>query len=475
MAGEVVQQVELAGVSSSSRPSRVTVRPDGSMTSPADLDGGVLGVLLLRHPSKNGTHPGVQRRRREGLGDEVVGAGFERSHQGGLVVARRHHDHRHGRHRPQHAQQLDAVDVREPEVEDHEVDLGGNGLLQPGHARRGGGDDVAPIGEGVQQRPPDLGVVLDDEQVGHTAETSVRAPTTGIPPFAGSRLRADLGLRASWIRPVVPQNAGMRRWPLLLGWFVAAVVATSVGFAAVALVDGGLQPADAVSDSPLVGDAGSAQPQGVTASPSGSLLAPAPEVSSSTANGGASGPAAPAPGASASTRNGTSGAGGATSGSSGQAPASAEPNSSRPRSGGSVASPAPTRSGSAGVTRSISTSGGFGHRSLLVRPRHADGLVTDAGLPRLVGAPRTCELGTGRVRRQHEERVHQGRVRGRRAAFRGREGGSRRVGRRRLIRVIDQSDPLGSARAGRTGCAARPPTPGRRRRRGERRRARAGR
>ena len=65
--------------------------------------------------------PGVQLLGAERLDDVVVRAGVERGDRGRVVVAGGGDDHRDRAHRPEHPQQLDAVDVGQPEVEHDEV------------------------------------------------------------------------------------------------------------------------------------------------------------------------------------------------------------------------------------------------------------------------------------------------------------------------------------------------------------------
>ncbi len=103
----------------------------------------------------------------EGLRDVVVGPGVERRDLVGLRLAHREHDHRHVAERADAPDHLGAVEVGQPEVEQHEVGrlLGGahDALL----ARADRGDLVAVGLEARAQRPPDLRLVVDHQHPAH--------------------------------------------------------------------------------------------------------------------------------------------------------------------------------------------------------------------------------------------------------------------------------------------------------------------
>ena len=67
----------------------------------------------------------------------------------------------------QHPQQLDAVEVGQPEVEHDQVRRVVEHPLQAEHAGRLGRDRVPAVGQRPGQGGPDPGVVLDEEQHGH--------------------------------------------------------------------------------------------------------------------------------------------------------------------------------------------------------------------------------------------------------------------------------------------------------------------
>ena len=77
--------------------------------------------LALGHPAEHGADAREELLDVERLGHVVVGAGVERGDLVGLAVARGQHHDRNVAERAHPAQHLDAVDVGEPEVEQHDV------------------------------------------------------------------------------------------------------------------------------------------------------------------------------------------------------------------------------------------------------------------------------------------------------------------------------------------------------------------
>jgi hypothetical protein len=118
--------------------------------------------------------------RAERLHDIVVGAGVEHLHDALLGIPGGRHDHRNRRHRPQHPENLGPVDVRQPEIEDDQVRPVGDGLGQPVHAGRGGGDRVPAVGQAADQRRPDGRVVLDQQKLSHPPNLTPQLPACRI-------------------------------------------------------------------------------------------------------------------------------------------------------------------------------------------------------------------------------------------------------------------------------------------------------
>ncbi len=97
----------------------------------------------------------------------VVGACIEKADDLLLVVSRRCDNHRHIRHRSNHAEGFGAVDVRQTEIEHHHVERSGDGGLDTGHRRPCGVHLVTALGEPTRERLPDPLVVFNDENGGH--------------------------------------------------------------------------------------------------------------------------------------------------------------------------------------------------------------------------------------------------------------------------------------------------------------------
>ncbi len=104
---------------------------------------------------------------RIGLDDVVVGPEVEEPHDLVLVVAGGGDDHGNLRDGPDHRQGVGAVQVGEPEVEDHDVDAARHRHRHTGHALPLGNDVVASLGEGRGDGLTDANVVLDDQDRCH--------------------------------------------------------------------------------------------------------------------------------------------------------------------------------------------------------------------------------------------------------------------------------------------------------------------
>jgi hypothetical protein len=99
----------------------------------------------------------------EGLDEVVVGPGVEALDARLERVARGEHEDRHVIGRPQPPRDLDAVELRQPEVEDDEVGVEGRRLVQRGLAVAGDAHLVTLQAQGALEHLGDLLVVLDDE------------------------------------------------------------------------------------------------------------------------------------------------------------------------------------------------------------------------------------------------------------------------------------------------------------------------
>ena len=150
------------GVSSSGAPASVTSRAAASSTSSADPDRRLL-VLVRAQPAQHGFDPRVQLGRPERLDDVVVGAVPEGRDHVRLVVPRGRDDHRDIADGAQHPQDLGAVHVRQPQIQDDEIGAVGDGGVESRHAGRRGGDGVATVAQRAHQRTAQLRIVLDDK------------------------------------------------------------------------------------------------------------------------------------------------------------------------------------------------------------------------------------------------------------------------------------------------------------------------
>src|SRR3954468_6821970 len=107
----------------------------------------------------------------ERLDEVVVGAGVEALDARLDGVARGEHEDRHVVGRAQAPRDLDAVDLREAEIEDHEVGMVGGGLVERGLAVARDPHVVAVQAQRALQDLGDLVVVLDDEHAGIATDT----------------------------------------------------------------------------------------------------------------------------------------------------------------------------------------------------------------------------------------------------------------------------------------------------------------
>ena len=142
-------------------------------------------LLARRGTAQCRTQPGEQLVHAERLRDVVVSAGVER---GDLVLLRLAHgqdDDRHARPAAKASDHLDPVDPGKPEIEDDHLGV----LAGSDRQRRLAGlrelDVVIARAEIRRERAPDLRLVVDDEDAGHSA-TGRRATMVSPPPGVSS-------------------------------------------------------------------------------------------------------------------------------------------------------------------------------------------------------------------------------------------------------------------------------------------------
>ena len=168
VAGQVVQQVELAlaevkfhAVESGLMGARVQPKA-------ADLKwlGGVLGAVPFRTPQDR-PDPGIDLVRPERLDHVIICAGIQRPDDFGLVVTRGDYQHSHRADGTDHAQRLLPAEVGQPKIEEHGIGRRLENLLQRGRCRGCAGDRMAAFRQGTNQRVPDGGIVLYQQQLRH--------------------------------------------------------------------------------------------------------------------------------------------------------------------------------------------------------------------------------------------------------------------------------------------------------------------
>ena len=184
------------------------------------------GVAGLRGPGPAEQRPdaGRQLLRGEGLGEVVVGAGLEPGHDVVGVGAGRHHHDRHVAGAPQRAAQLEAVDARQHDVDEHDVGRlaveGVDRLL----AAAGLLDRPALVLEGHLDSGADPLVVLDGQDASahshhRAASSTVRmcayAPARGCGGTSMGRPAVAVGPSPSDILAQAPESP----WGFLPGMF----------------------------------------------------------------------------------------------------------------------------------------------------------------------------------------------------------------------------------------------------------------
>jgi len=190
---QVVQQVELLAAQK-----QVSISERGLTSGRVDPKGpdrdrqrfGVLPRSPQDRPETRLELPGG-----EGLDDVVVGSRVEGLNDPAFVISGSDDDNGDRAHGPEHAEQVDAVDVRQAEVQQDDVRLLSDDGRQPPKARRGSPHVVSHLDEGPFEPGSDARIVLDYQDRYHTRH-SIRPLTR---PMAGSR---PVGTRPIGNKPV---------------------------------------------------------------------------------------------------------------------------------------------------------------------------------------------------------------------------------------------------------------------------------
>src|SRR5687768_887251 len=177
-----------------------------------------------RRMAQSGAHAREQLADAEWLGDVVVGAGVERLDLRALLDARREHHDRHRRPLADAADHLDAVEVRQAEVDDREVGLVHAGVERAAPPVGRLHDAVALGAERRAQEAPDMRLVLDHQNgCIHRASTSTgisggvskgKANLKAV-PTPGSR---SAQMRPPWSAMIARQIASPRPTPPRPPW-----------------------------------------------------------------------------------------------------------------------------------------------------------------------------------------------------------------------------------------------------------------
>jgi hypothetical protein len=146
------------GVSRTVEPATVTSRRVGSSS---------IGPRV-RHPraSEHGSDPGVQLIHGERLGEVVVGARLETVDLVAFVAARREDDDGRRGLAPNAPDHIDAIEIGQAQVEQHQVRSVGVPEAHRFVSRGGGEDFVSAAAEVLGQGLSSAGFVLDEQQRG---------------------------------------------------------------------------------------------------------------------------------------------------------------------------------------------------------------------------------------------------------------------------------------------------------------------
>ncbi len=165
---------------------------DGQVAQP-DLRQVAVGV----RPPADSAHPGKQLVHRERLGDVIVGAGVQRLDLVGAVGAAGQHDDRRVGPPPQALNDLHAIQVRQAEIQDHQVGGIFRGQLECLGAGPGGVHLVLPHPQVDPQRAEYLRLVVDHQHGRHGTSLSCQLPRPGlmVPPRGQPGAAAGLARR----------------------------------------------------------------------------------------------------------------------------------------------------------------------------------------------------------------------------------------------------------------------------------------
>ena len=178
------------------------VAVDGDLlVGEVDVEGAVVEggdrVVARDLAAADGLEPGQQLDPAEGLGQVVVGPGVEPPHLVPLGPERGQHEDGHVAHVPDPLEDLPAVEVGQPDVEDHDVGVALVELADAVPALDGLRDrEALPLEQGPQELA-DVGLVLDDQHgdvtVSHQAATVLGKQRSRVRDTSPNCERPDQG------------------------------------------------------------------------------------------------------------------------------------------------------------------------------------------------------------------------------------------------------------------------------------------
>jgi hypothetical protein len=134
--------------------------------------------------TQDGANARHQLTGRAGLGHVVVGTHVEADDAVDVVAARGEHQHRHLAACANAPQRLDAGQARHHDVEHHDRVAAAQGLAGAGLAVVLGAHVEAFAHEVLRQHRGEVGVVVDEQNLGHWRAVSRRSPAGGaFPPW----------------------------------------------------------------------------------------------------------------------------------------------------------------------------------------------------------------------------------------------------------------------------------------------------
>src|SRR6476659_3877111 len=189
---------------------------------PSELHG--FDQLRLRRTPRHRSNPRQQLLHTERLGDIVVRTGVKGIHLGRAVHPAGENHNGHLRPLTKRADDINAIDVRQAEIEDDQVWMSVGCCLEGAPTGSGGDDGVLPRVQVDSQGAQDLRLVIDDQDTSHDRSNAVCAGSGMGRVTAGSEIvmvspppGVPSGLRVPDMASISPRDkARPRPTPLVL-------------------------------------------------------------------------------------------------------------------------------------------------------------------------------------------------------------------------------------------------------------------